>query len=229
MKIGLIILCRYSSSRLPGKVLKEINGKPLLQHILDRLKKTAIETIVVATSDEDSDQPIVDFCMKNNIDYFRGNLHDVSGRFAACCDRYRLDYGIRINGDNLFIDPYTIDKMLKIAESGEYNLVTNVPGRTFPHGMSVEIVNAHFYQQQRIHFKEDKYKEHVTLYFYENQTEKLHTFINTEYPIKQKINLAVDTIEDFELVSKMMKEVKFETNALRLKDIIELYEKISNE
>lgn len=229
MKFGLIVLCRYSSSRLPGKILKEINGKPLLQHIIERLKKTCVENIIVATSNEKSDQPIVDFCSRNNIDYFIGDLHNVADRFAKCCEAYSLDYGIRINGDNLFIDPFTIDQMVKIAQENSFNLVTNVPGRTFPHGMSVEIVNVSFYQESLKLFKEDKYKEHVTLYFYENPTENTYTFINEQYSIKKKINLAVDTPEDFILVSKMMEATKSQPKALRLKDIVELYEKIVNE
>jgi len=229
MKFGLIVLCRYTSSRLPGKILKEIDGKSLLQHIVERLKLSSVENIIIATSDEPSDQPIVDFCQHNNIECFRGSLLNVADRFASCCATYDLDYGIRINGDNLFVDPWTIDRMVEIARKGDYDLVTNVPGRTFPHGMSVEIVNTAFYNKSLPLFIEDQYKEHVTLYFYENPTERAFTFINNEYPIKKKVNLAVDTPEDFKLVSKMMAATKSYTEALHLKDIVELYEKFKNE
>ncbi|MEL7001347.1 MAG: NTP transferase domain-containing protein [Bacteroidota bacterium] len=229
MKFGVIVLCRYTSSRLPGKILKKIEGKPLLQHIVERLKLTSIKNIIVATSDEPSDQPIVEFCRNNDIEYFTGSLLNVADRFARCCKKYDLDYGIRINGDNLFVDPYTIDRMVEITGQNDYDLVTNVPGRTFPHGMSVEIINTTFYLDTLPSFNEEKYKEHVTLYFYDNPTERMFTYINEQYPIKKKINLAVDTPEDFKIVSKMMAATKSHTEALHLQDIVELYEKFKDE
>ena len=82
MKIGAIVICRYNSSRLPGKILKKINGKPILTYIIERLKCVQnLDDFIVATSINTTDQPIVDYCIKNQIKYFRGSLENVAERF----------------------------------------------------------------------------------------------------------------------------------------------------
>ena len=82
MKVVAIVQARLDSTRLPGKVLKEIEGKPMLYHIVNRLRRSNLITkIIVATSDEDSDNPINDFCMQNGIECFRGSKDDVLDRF----------------------------------------------------------------------------------------------------------------------------------------------------
>ena len=85
MKIGFVIICRYNSSRLPGKILMEINGKSILQYIIERLSLVVPENnIVVATSEEKTDNPIAEYCIKNKINVFRGSLDNVALRFLNC-------------------------------------------------------------------------------------------------------------------------------------------------
>ncbi|MGI9544565.1 MAG: cytidylyltransferase domain-containing protein, partial [Cyclobacteriaceae bacterium] len=169
MKIGAIILCRYSSTRLPGKILKSISGKPILQYILERLDESStITQIVVATSNDPSDRPIVDFCEGNGVKCYTGSLENVSQRFLEAAISFDLDYAIRVNGDNLFVDAQIIDKMSKSLEKNRYDFISNVPKRTFPIGMSVEIVRTDFYRNQLVNFAASSDYEHVTQYLYNN-------------------------------------------------------------
>lgn len=211
MKVGVIVLCRYSSSRLPGKILKKIKGKPILQYIIERINLAlSIDKLIVATSEDVSDNPIYEYCINNNISCFRGSLFDVARRFLDCATQYDLDYAIRINGDNLFVDSSIIEKLANIAVAGNYDFVTNVKGRTFPTGMSVEVVKTSYYKEVVTRFHSNRHREHVTLYLYENETSGKHYYYtNEECKEAAGLNLAIDTKEDFifaqHLIEKMGK------------------------
>ena len=187
MKIGAIVICRYNSSRLPGKILKEINGKPLLNYILERLDGVVgLDDVIIATSNKETDDPIVEYCDKNNLKYYRGDLNNVAERFLKCAQHFNLDYAIRINGDNLFVDSKVISEMIDVARKGSYDLISNVKDRTFPKGISVEIVKTAFYNKSYLKFDSDYYKEHVTIYFYENEDSgNFYFHINTTCPSTQ--------------------------------------------
>ncbi len=223
MKIGIIILCRYNSGRLPGKVLREICGRSVLGHIVDRLKWGAdTYPIIVATSNEVHDDPIVRFCRYSDIPCFRGSLQDVSGRFAACAENWGLDYAVRINGDNLFADPDTLRAMLAIAQTGMYDLITNVPGRTFPYGMSIEILRTSFYRytlaQQSV-----ADREHVTAWLYGNESiGKRYHYFNWRCPEATGLQLALDTAEDFERLTGIVERMDRQPASYSLKEIARL-------
>ncbi len=205
MKIGIIVLCRYSSSRLPGKVLIEIGGRSVLGHIVDRLKRAAGNyPIIVATSSQSSDEPIERFCRRSLIPCYRGELDNVSERFAACAEKWDLDYAVRINGDNIFTDPDILNAMLAIAETEVYDFMTNVPGRTFPYGMSVEIVRTDFYRDSLPKQNPDQ-QEHVTAWLYENAlVGKRYHYLNQKCPQAQGLQLALDMPEDLKRFQAMV-------------------------
>ena len=229
MKTGIIILCRYNSSRLPGKILKQINGKPILQYILDRVSQVpSFDQVVVATSSEASDDPIIAFCQDHGIAHFRGSLNNVSERFLACALTFGMDYAIRINGDNLFVDSHMIGEMIKIASLGKYDFITNVKGRTFPVGMSVEIVDVSFYQKIISQFDQAKYQEHVTLYFYEHESavKRPYFYENTAVPEPKGLKLALDTQADFERAEKMIMKMDKEHTCYQLQELTELVKEI---
>ena len=108
-----IIQARMSSTRLPGKVLLPLAGKPVIHHIVDRAKSCEnIGKVVVATSVENSDNPLVEYCKKNNIEYYRGNLNNVLSRFIAILNLNNYDYCVRITGDCPLIHPPFIDSQI---------------------------------------------------------------------------------------------------------------------
>jgi len=224
MKIGFIILCRYNSSRLPGKILKEIEAKPILQYIVDSLSEVVDkENIVVATSEEETDNPIYNYCKKNNIQVFRGDLNNVSKRFKDCANTYNFDFATRINGDNIFVDQETIKEMLSIAETDKYDFISNVKNRTFPKGMSVEIVRTSYYNKKYENFNTSGDFEHVTINLYNNDEGENYYYHYNEKCIEASgIQFAVDTKEDFETASKIIKKLNKKNN-FTLKEVYQTY------
>ena len=110
VKVGIVITCRYNSNRLPGKVLMKIEGKEVLGYINERLLHvTSAKDIIVATSTEQGDDLIVDFCKSHGIKYFRGHKDDVAQRILECAVKHNFDYFVRICGDNIFIDYQLLD------------------------------------------------------------------------------------------------------------------------
>lgn len=225
MKIGIILLARFSSVRLPGKVLSEIQGQPVLSHIVTRVKKGSDNRqIVVATSSDKSDDPIAQFCRRNMISCFRGDLNDVADRFISCAQSYEFDYAVRINCDSLFLDFDALRSMLAIADLDLYDFVTNVPGRTFPFGMSIEIVKTRFFSEITNEFRTSPYhKEHVTSWLYENISRgKRYVFENKVYPAAAGLHLALDTQEDLRQAETIFKRMSKSGSTLTSKELVNL-------
>ena len=124
-----IIQARMSSRRLPEKTLKNINGKPLLLRLVDRLRKSKkITKILIATSGVKGDKKIILFCKKYKIPYFSGYLKDVSKRFSDCLKLHseKYDLFIRISADSPLLDVNLVDKMVSIFNKNNYEILTNV-------------------------------------------------------------------------------------------------------
>jgi sialic acid synthase SpsE/spore coat polysaccharide biosynthesis protein SpsF (cytidylyltransferase family) len=210
MKIGIVVLCRYASRRLPGKILREIRGRTVLGHIMDRLQRGASGyPVVVATSTDVTDDPIVVYCRRALIPCFRGPLNNVAERFLGCAEQQGWDYAVRINGDNLFTDPDTLRNMLAIAETNVYDFVTNVPGRTFPFGMSIEVLRVTFYRNVVASLQSRDDYEHVTLWLYQHsEVGRRYVFENRLCPDARGLELALDTEKDLERAISIMAKME---------------------
>ena len=222
MKIGIIILCRYDSNRLPGKILKKINGKRVLDYIIERLKLVdGNYQICIATSKYQSDEPLVNYCKQKRISFFRGNKNNVAKRFLDCSLEMKIDYAVRINGDNIFTDPSIITNMLNIAKSNKWIFITNVLKRTFPEGISVEIIKVSHLKEKIALF--DKYEqEHVMPYFYKNLIEdEIFNYYNTNEDLSV-FKLALDTKKDFLFLSSICDLMKKSHSAYYTDDIIKI-------
>jgi spore coat polysaccharide biosynthesis protein SpsF (cytidylyltransferase family) len=133
-----IIQARMSSKRLPGKVLMPLAKKPVLGHIIERLSYCRkINKIVVATSKNESDNLIAEFCLNNNVDCFRGNLDDVLDRYYQAAKIHNADPIIRITGDCPLIDPEVVDKVIEGYYSNDYDLFGL--GGEFPDGLDCTV------------------------------------------------------------------------------------------
>ncbi len=224
-KTGIIILCRYNSTRLPGKILKEIDGQPVLQHIVNKIRQVVPqENIIIATSEEKTDTPIVEYCHQTGLNYYRGSLNNVSLRFLEAAQNNRLDFAVRINGDNFFVNYPLLDEMINIAVTNDYDFVSNVKGRTFPKGMSIEIVKTQFYKQMYSQFESEGDFEHVTIYLYHND-EKIPNkkyIYNRSVPEAAGIQLSIDTQEDFDRTIYIYSRLK-NKDIFDLKEIYKLY------
>lgn len=228
MKIGFVVICRYNSNRLPGKILKEINGKPIIQYIFERLQEiTSGENIVIATSDNTTDVPIVNYCKKNNINYFRGSLNNVAERFLLCAEEFSFDYAVRINGDNIFIDINSFKEMIEITKTNKYKFISNVKNRTFPKGMSIEIVKTDYYREMYQRFETSDHFEHVTLFLYNQENQEDHFyFYNKVCPEASGIQLAIDSIDDFRLAEQIINSFKKNHTSYNLPEIYPIYKNL---
>lgn len=199
--MGVVILARLSSSRLPGKALKMMEGKETLAHILERLDQVVDRSaVILATSNESSDDALEAFAEKEGIACYRGSLKRVGERFYKAACQLKTDFTCRINGDNIFLAPEILGRMIEEAKKGSYNFLSNVQGRTFPKGMSVEIVRVSYYKDHLDQIKSDPYcNEHVMVCLYQDPAPEDHFYLKNEaLPAASAIQLALDTPADWE-------------------------------
>ena len=162
MQVATVVQARMSSQRLPGKVLAPLSGKPVLAWLLDRL---AGFDVVVATSDDASDDPVAAFCAERGVECSRGPLADVAGRFAGVVENYGLEAFARVSGDSPLLDPALLSRAFELFRETEPDLASNVFPRSYPPGQSVEVVRAATFLAARPEFDE-RDREHVTTFFY---------------------------------------------------------------
>ena len=219
-----IIQARSSSKRLPNKVLMEINGKKIIQHVIDQvLNIINISNLIVATSNNKDDVKVYNYCKKNSINCIKGSLNDVSKRFIKVLEKYKHDSFIRINGDSPLTDPKIIAKAIRIFNDGNYDIVTNVFPRSYPKGMSVEIIKKKILIDNYSKF-DSLEKEHVTSHFYK----KYKKFNIKNFSLKKNysnINLSIDTRDDFYRIKKIINLLGYKNKKILLKDILKLNKK----
>jgi len=225
-KIGALIQARMSSRRLPGKVLAEINGKPLLQYVIESLgQSVSLEHVIVTTSTDLSDESIVSFCEQHQLDCFRGSLDNVVDRFLNACRMYGLHSFVRINADSPLIDHEIIDQALRIYESGNEDLVTNVFPRSYPIGQSVEVIRGSSLEEASRRMTMPEEFEHVTKFYYDNpHVFRVKNFLNFED--LSKLRLVVDTHDDLTRIKIIVNKMNKHHTSYRLRDLVDLYPKI---
>jgi spore coat polysaccharide biosynthesis protein SpsF len=172
MKTVAIIQARMSSSRLPGKVLKEAGGLPLLQRMVERVRRAQkVDETLVATTIDPSDDTIAEFCAAHQILYFRGDLMDVLDRYYQAARSTKADLIVRLTGDCPFIDPVLIDETIAALQRAGADFSCNrLPPpltRTYPIGLDVEVCTFAALENVWKNAKEKHEREHVMPYLYE--------------------------------------------------------------
>jgi spore coat polysaccharide biosynthesis protein SpsF len=202
--IAIITQARVNSSRLPNKIFMEAGGISFLQHHINRLKKTGLK-IIVATTNNGSEKPIVDFCAQQNIDCFCGDENNVLSRYYHCAKKYGVTTIIRVTSDCPLIDGAII---LKAAEQYKnYNTQTyysNTIQRHYPRGMDYEIFSMELLEQAYLKANEDSDKEHVTPYIWKNKPGNViikHDVAAADY---SNYRITLDTREDKQLLTELI-------------------------
>lgn len=224
-KTGIVILSRFSSSRLPGKALLKIKGKPVLSYIIEKVEQVVSnERIIVATSTEASDNAIVEFAEGYGVSCYRGSLENVAKRFYEASRNLECQYACRINGDNIFLDIHVLQQMLEKAQTGEYDFLSNVKDRTFPKGMSVEIVNLNYYRKLLPEINANAYyREHVMVYLYDTLEKRRHFYLkNTAMPDAGGLQLALDTPEDFNRASWIIDNIDIPHYQISMRELLKI-------
>jgi spore coat polysaccharide biosynthesis protein SpsF len=217
-----ILQARVSSTRLPGKVLKPILGVPMLLRQIERIKRAKkIDTLLVATSTEKSDDVIEHLCASNAVPCFRGSLDNVLDRFYQAAAQYNPEHIVRLTGDCPLIDPEVIDKTITYHLSGGYDYTSSALEPTFPDGMDVEIFTCEALVQARQEAQLPSHKEHVTSFIYEHpERYKLGSFNNKEN--LSGLRWTVDEPEDFKLVTIIYEFLYPEKHDFTMQDILNL-------
>lgn len=226
--IGIIMQARMGAKRLPGKVLKEVDGIPLLQFEYERVKKSKMaQVVVVATTDRQEDQVIEDFCQKFDIPVFRGSENDVLSRYYECAKKFNLTTIVRVTGDCPLIDPDIIDKTIDFffQSRGDFTGNTIPPESSrFPDGSDVEVFSMKSLERAYQECTNAHFREHVTFYFWkENNNFKVTQY--TQDKNYSKYRLTIDYPEDLEVISFLIRQLKSEGKFGHLDEVIEILER----
>ena len=224
MKIVAIIQARMTSTRLPGKVLKKVMNKTLLEYQLERVARSKlIDEIVVATTFNKSDDSIVELCNRLSVSTYRGSEEDVLSRYYEAAIRNGADIVVRLTSDCPLIDPAIIDQVIQMYLNGSFDYVSNTQVRTYPRGMDAEVFSAELLKLAHLNGKKDYEREHVTPYIYLNKEvytvgQLIANQDDSEY------RLTVDTPEDLELITTIIGEVYPNDEKYNLNTIIKFLE-----
>lgn len=222
-----LLQARFSSTRLSGKVLKPIIGKPMLLLEIERIQRSKkIDKLIVATSTEKEDDGIESMCQKFGIAYFRGSLNDVLDRFYKAVLPYKPDHIMRLTGDCPLIDPEVIDATIDFYLKGEYGYASNAmaPDETFPDGLDTEIFK---YDALVTAWQEavlPSHREHVTQFIVKNPT-RFHLGHYKSDEDLSHLRWTVDEPEDFELITQVYEELYPARPAFSMRDILQLLER----
>ena len=216
-----ILQARMSSTRLPGKVLRPILGRPMLGWQIDRIKRSrTIDRLVVATSLEASDDAIQGFCDANGVSCYRGALHDVLARFHGAVEAFGpAEHVIRLTGDCPLIDWTIIDAAVDLQKREGSDIAGNGINRTFPDGLDVEVVSFSALDRAHREATEPGHREHVTQYIYHNP-EKFRLAHLTQTPDLGLLRWTVDTPADFEMVEKVFAGLAALNNNFLQQDVL---------
>ena len=223
-KIGIITQARMTSTRLPGKILKQVAGKSLLDFHIQRLKQTGFD-IVIATTDNASDDEVCNYAKENKISYHRGSEHNVLSRFYEAALKNDLEIIIRVTSDCPLIDPHLIRNNLEqyLKFNNPFLYLSNALERTFARGFDFEIFSFKALEQAYSNAKEESDLEHVTPYIWKNKAGNIE-FYNVKQPDdNSNLRITVDTPEDFELIRILIE--KYNADKLSFNEIESLLKK----
>lgn len=204
--ISAIIVARSDSTRLPGKVMASVCGRPLVDYVIDRaLRIEGVDCVALATTLRDVDEQLAEHGRERGLTVFRGTTDDVAGRVLACADSLGAEYAIRINGDSPFLDPVLVQTGMTLLSSRS-DLISNIVGRTFPYGIAVEILRTEALRRACETMGVDE-REHVTQHFYANQDRFSVRCMTSDEPGLRDVRLVVDTPADLEVFGRIVEEL----------------------
>ena len=206
MRIVATIEARMTSSRLPGKVLMPAGGVPMLKHLVTRLEAVAsIEAIVLATTINKTDDPLVEFAKQENINYYRGSEDDVMLRVIEAAESVNADIVVEITGDCPIIDPQIVEQTIRMFKAHNADYVSNAHIRSYPDGMDTQVFTLETLKRSAAITDDPLDHEHVTLHI-RNHPE-IFSHIHLVAPPElhwPDLGLTLDEEDDYELLKKII-------------------------
>ena len=215
------------SSRLPGKVMMDLDGNDcLLDYVLNQLSYSKlIDKIIVATTKLQEDEIIVNHVQKRNLEVFCGSSNDLLDRYYQCAQKNNLEHIVRITSDNPLIDPKIVDMVIEKYKNTEYDYVTNALIRTYPYGTETEVFSMNALEKAWKKAVLPSEREHVTPYM--KNSENKFKVLNIKYNENiSHLRWTVDRINDLKLVRSLIEQIH--TRPITMKDILSLVKKSPN-
>jgi len=217
-----IVQARMGSTRLPGKVLADLCGAPLLQRQLERVRRaTSLDRVVVATSTDETDLPIAELCESLDVPCFRGDLNDVLARFLGAISEFNPEVVVRITADCPLISPSVIDSIVHSFFESDCDYLSNTLDPTFPDGVDVEVVRVRALRALARLDTDIHEREHVTLGIY-RRPEQFVVRNFTGDPDLSNLRWTVDSPEDLEFVRWVYTKLFYTNPKFDLAEILEL-------
>ena len=206
-RIGIITQARMTSTRLPGKILKEINHKTLLQYHLNRLQQTGFD-VVIATTTNNTDNPVCEFADAQKISFYRGSEQHVLSRYFEATEKFQFDIIVRVTSDCPLIDPHLIrnnvEKYIRFNNPNLY--MSNAIERTFARGFDFEIFSFPSLKEAFENTNDESDIEHVTPYLWKNKSGKVDFYHVKQEKDNSHLRVTVDTVADFELIKQLIEK-----------------------
>jgi spore coat polysaccharide biosynthesis protein SpsF len=230
MNIVTIIQARRSSTRLPDKVMMPLAGKPLLLRMVERVQYSQLKgTVVVATTNEPSDDVIEELCRKNSIAVFRGSINDLLDRHYLAAKQFGADVVLKIPSDVPLIDPEIIDRVISffLDNKNKFDYVSNLHPPTYPDGNDVEVMTFAALKNAYKNAIKDFEREHTTPYFWENPDK--FKIGNVEWESGKDFSMThrftIDYKEDYDFIKQVYDELYSTNPCFGLNDILNLLKK----
>src|SRR6266403_5274906 len=197
--IVAVIQARMGSNRFPGKTLADLGGRPMLARVVARVSSArSVDCVVVATSTASLDDPIAEFCQKEQIACFRGSENDLLDRFHGAAKEYGADAVVRITADCPLIDPDIIDRVIERFQRGDCDYASNALRYTYPDGLDTEVFSMAALEQAWGEAKKPSEREHVTPYLRSGKFRAVN--VENEAPLDKSQRWTVDHPGDLEFV-----------------------------
>ena len=220
-KVGIISQARMTSTRLPGKVLRPIGGRPLLAHHVARLQASGLPLYLAITTNA-TDDPLAAFGAAHQLPVTRGPEDDVLARYHQCATAHELDVIVRVTSDCPLLDGELIARAIQeyLAANNPHLYLSNVLERTYPRGFDFEVFSRELLDEAFQHATTASDREHVTPYIHQNRSGRVQFAHVTRPTDRSAYRLTVDTVEDFELIRLLIEE--YQADTLRVEELIAL-------
>ncbi|OGZ18334.1 MAG: acylneuraminate cytidylyltransferase [Candidatus Nealsonbacteria bacterium RBG_13_38_11] len=222
MKIDAIFQVRMGSTRLPGKMFKKIMGKPLLWHVIQRVKASRlVNRIILAMTEEKKDDRIVKFAKKMRLLYYRGSTDNVLDRVYQAAKKFGSDIIVRITPDDPFKDPQIIDEFISYFLKNKFDYVSNTVRPTYPEGLDIEVFSFLALKKAWPEAKKSSEKEHLTPYIWKNPKK----FKIKNLTLKKNLSSlrwTIDYQKDLEFAREVYKKLYPKKKIFLMQDILNL-------
>jgi spore coat polysaccharide biosynthesis protein SpsF len=221
-RIVATIEARMTSTRLPGKVLKPACGKPMLELMVERLRRVpSLDGVVIATTVNATDDPIVALARRLGVGFWRGNEDDVLGRVLAAATAHKIDVIVETTGDCPLIDPDVVEECIRVYRDSGVNYVSNVLERTYPIGMDTQVFATGVLADVVRRTNDPVDHEHVSLYIYRHP--EIYSLRNVPAPSglrRPDLALTLDTPEDYALITRVFEALYPANPTFGLRDVL---------